>query len=198
MVPLEEPYQSGWKRSFVLREDVARSGKAAFYAALLGKINTVMYSTDKGFKQKKRRFRKRVYVDTPQFLRAFYLHQWYNPNCCLSAEERVHFHLVEEVRDKLLEYKYVFSEPWRYVLKIERNMITHVKLVDEVLEQRIAQLDNYIERRSLSPAMQKAMKGYTWRWRHFEEKAKYRNPLRDKPLHQILETVAEEAVLDSR
>ncbi len=104
---------------------------------------------------------------------------------------------MEEARDKMVVYKYVFSEPWRYVPKVEPNMITHVKLVDEVLEQEIAQLHNYIERRHLSAAMQKAMNGQTWRWRDFDEKAKYRNPLKDKPLHQLLGIVADETVFDS-
>jgi len=55
MVQLEEPYQRGWKRSFILREDVARCHAAEFYAILLAKINTETYSTNKGFTHKKRR-----------------------------------------------------------------------------------------------------------------------------------------------
>ena len=36
-VPLAEPYQKGWKRFFVLREDVKRSNNAGFYESLLEK-----------------------------------------------------------------------------------------------------------------------------------------------------------------
>ena len=53
LVPLAEPYQKGWKRFFVLREDVQGSNKAGFYESLLEKINTIQYSKDKGFKAKK-------------------------------------------------------------------------------------------------------------------------------------------------
>ena len=31
MIPLEHPYQKGWKRFFVLRKDVQQSAKAVFY-----------------------------------------------------------------------------------------------------------------------------------------------------------------------
>ena len=60
MVPLEQPYQKGWKRFFVLREDVRRCNKAAFYQQLLDKINTVQYSNDKNFKAKKNRSSKKT------------------------------------------------------------------------------------------------------------------------------------------
>ena len=131
-------------------------------------------------------------MDTPQFLKSFHLHEWSNPNLKLTEQERAHFHLREEVRDKKLVYKYVFSEPWRYMLKVEPNMITHAKMVDEILEQQIAQLNNYVERRHLGPTMQRAMNGSCWRWKYFEEKAKYRNLLMNMPLHRILSNATED------
>jgi hypothetical protein len=42
-VPLEPPVQRGWKRTFVLRADVASSAKAVFYQGILDKINRVDY-----------------------------------------------------------------------------------------------------------------------------------------------------------
>src|SRR5882762_7889462 len=55
LVPLEHPYQRGWKRFFVVRDDVKRSEQAEFYQTLLEKINTTEYHYDKSFKRKKRR-----------------------------------------------------------------------------------------------------------------------------------------------
>jgi hypothetical protein len=186
MVPLEQPYQPGWKRSFMLREDVARSGNAAFYEELLHKINTLMYAPDKGFKMTRRVKRKRVYVDRPQALRDFHPYQWYSRNCPLSDTERKHFHLQEFMHHKELTHKYVFSEPWRFVLKVEPRIITHHKLVDEVLEQQIGQLDRYIESRNLDPAISRAKQGSCWKWKNYEEKAKYKNPHLNTPLHAVL------------
>ncbi|MGV3588803.1 MAG: hypothetical protein ACO1OF_17490 [Adhaeribacter sp.] len=42
--PLKPPVQKGFKRFFVLRDDVAWSPRAAFFQEILDKINTVQYS----------------------------------------------------------------------------------------------------------------------------------------------------------
>src|SRR4029078_1937661 len=48
-VPLIPPFQRGWKRSFVLRDDVARSPQAKFFQNILDKINTRDWSYRKDF-----------------------------------------------------------------------------------------------------------------------------------------------------
>ncbi len=68
--PLTPPVQKGWKRFFVLREDVARSKQADFYERILKKINTYAQSYRKDFKGKKEgegaRYKK--YVVKKQYL----------------------------------------------------------------------------------------------------------------------------------
>jgi hypothetical protein len=190
MIPLAEPYQRGWKRTFVLREDVARSGKANFYAALLPKINTTMYSPDKSFKRKskRRKNRKRQYEERQQLLREFYTREWMH-NCKLSPEEKAHFYPKEcRSRDgKTMTIKYVFAEPWRFVLRISPRMITHAKMHDEVLEQEIRQVANYIDKHHLSPRIMKLTRGQSWRSYWSAENGKYKNPFKNKPLYRILE-----------
>lgn len=66
--PLVPPVQKGWKRSFVLREDVARSRYAAFYEGILARINTTLWSHRKDFMKKKRAFGRKKYVVREQFL----------------------------------------------------------------------------------------------------------------------------------
>jgi hypothetical protein len=78
-VPLSEPYQKGWKRYFVLREDVKRSKNAGFYQSLLEKINTIQYSKDEAFKVKKRRKRRNVYEVKKQAVREFDQQEWDSP-----------------------------------------------------------------------------------------------------------------------
>ena len=53
--PLTPPVQRGWKRFFVLRDDVARSDDAQFFQNILAKINTEKWSYRKDFKKKKRK-----------------------------------------------------------------------------------------------------------------------------------------------
>jgi hypothetical protein len=49
------PIQRGWKRFFVLRQDVLTSKEGSFFQELLEKINTTEYSHRRDFKVKKRR-----------------------------------------------------------------------------------------------------------------------------------------------
>ena len=46
MERLETPYQKGWKRLFVLKENIARSDKAELYQQILDKIKNVQYHYD--------------------------------------------------------------------------------------------------------------------------------------------------------
>jgi hypothetical protein len=66
--PLVPPVQKGWKRIFVLRQDVARSKHAEFYSGILAKINTVQWSHRKDFMKKKRAFGREKYVERGQVL----------------------------------------------------------------------------------------------------------------------------------
>lgn len=67
--PLIPPFQKGWNRSFVLREDVAASKDTEFFQGILNKINTCHWSHQKNFRIKKRRLGRKYYVVKPQKLR---------------------------------------------------------------------------------------------------------------------------------
>src|SRR5258707_7168048 len=64
---LDEPYQKGWKRLFVLKPEVQRSDKAEFYQGILNAINTVQYHYDRSFKKPKRtgRWHKYYHKELP-------------------------------------------------------------------------------------------------------------------------------------
>ena len=68
LVPLEKPYQKGYVRFFVLREDVRQGKQADFFATLLEKINTYQYADTRKFQKKKKRRGKRVYIARKQEL----------------------------------------------------------------------------------------------------------------------------------
>jgi len=189
IVPLKEPYQKGWKRSFVLRDDVKRSGNAAFYEELLTKINTVEYSSDKAFKTKKRRKTQNIYVAREQHLRAFTWQEWTDPKLKVTDKEKPHFHWQQiwNPFQKCWHERLVFNEQWRYVLQIKPHIITHVKLIDSVLEQQIKQLDNRIERNHLRPRMSKIIGGrYHYGKLPYNQNKLYKSFVKNKPLHAIL------------
>jgi|GEM_PF-4576667 len=152
---LEEPYQRGYKRYFVVREDVARSKYGHFYEELLPYINTVEYSLNAEFKTRKCRRKKGKKQYT---LKRQYLHQiiHYDFN---KVPSKFHKHFVER-RKKYYRNHYckylVFKEAWRYRLVIEPNIITHKRIIDSKLESDIQKLDNYIDKQLLNVKISKA------------------------------------------
>lgn len=190
MVPLENPYQKGWKRHFVLRDDILRSPSAAFYVQLLEKINTVQYHPEKSFKLKKKRKRRKIPLERRQFLQDFTEWQWQHRSLKLTEEDKAHFHLYEQTskngKEKLLRYR--FNEPWRYVLQVKPHFITEVKMLDQALEQEIQLLNNRIDHQHLQPRINK-LTGGAYRYQPWRENCNrsYRNLLYKEALASFLE-----------
>lgn len=197
MIPLENPYQKGWKRYFVVREDIKRSPSAGFFTTLLEKINTVQHHPDKSFKIKKRRRgsrkRSKGAEVRRQFLQEFLEWDWNHHSLKLTEPEKAHFHLYEKTsKDRKSKcFVYRFNEPWRYVLQVKPHMITEVKMVDSLLEQEIQLLDNYITNHYLKRRMNKITgRGYSiYGWGQ-EVKPRYRIPKRNRTLSAFLEQCA--------
>lgn len=184
MVPLQHPYQRGWKRFFVLRDDVKHSPRMAFYEALLPKINTVEYHHDKSFKRKKRRKKRYGYHIKQQLLQEFHPYYWYANKMGLTEEEKACFTRVEtyNIKTRQAEAKYVIAEPWRYVLKIAPHMVTHIKLIDVDIERELSYIKTNIDNHNLAPRIETLTRGrgyssYDW----FSERAKYINNFKNIP-----------------
>lgn len=161
--PLDPPIQRGWKRTFVLREDIKLSPHAEFFENLLKVINTVQYSHRRDFKKKKKRKGRKVHIDRIQ--QPEVLHEYLFKK--LTAEQQQYFREELEIKahrqhEKIR--KYIFTQVWRFVLKVSPNMITEVKIIDPELESRQTQLDNYIERNRLRPRICK-IRGETYHYR---------------------------------
>ncbi len=188
-VPLAEPYQKGWKRFFVLREDIRRSKDADFYQTLLDKINTVQYSRDKAFRKRKRRMRRYVYTVETQAVREIQVWEWDGPKLKLTEKERMLFFRYERwcPQGKYWKVSYVFAEPWRFVLRIRPHMITEQRTIDANLEAELQRLKNYIERNALGGKIHKLTRSRRgpWNW-HDGVKPQHKHPFINKPLRTIL------------
>ena len=161
---LAVPYQKGWKRSFALRDDVRKSTRAAFFEGILEKINTVQYSMRKDFKKKRRSRGRSGYIAQPQELRALY--PSYFQRMKFTEEELSWFHPEEYwcTHCRLWRTRYVFREPWRFVLKTEPNMITQRKRLDEELERQLHELRTIVE---FYPARTRLYKLHGYKSRHW-------------------------------
>ncbi|WP_345954000.1 hypothetical protein [Mucilaginibacter sp. PAMB04168] len=183
-VPLDAPYQRGWKRFFVLRDDIRKGPKADFYEALLEKVNTFEYHHDRFFKRKKRRKGKYGYVVKKQNLRELDEYDWNSSKLALTEEEKACFTRTESfhIRTRRLEIKYVITEPWRFVLKVAPHIITHRKMVDTELESELSKLNNYVRAHNYDPRMHRLTSGKRYRWKdEFNERLKYINTLKNLP-----------------
>jgi hypothetical protein len=185
-VELNSPIVRGWKRYFVLRDDVAKSKQASFFESILSKINTTQYSYRKDFRVKKRKWGKKVYVVKELHLlrpQAF----CFNKMKFTEAEKQ--FFEERLVQDKWTTkpYKiYVFKESWRFVLRVRPNIITKTRARDEVIESRIQQINNYLENGALIGRLAHLSNGRRNSW-YDEEKSKEKNPLKNKPLATTLD-----------
>lgn len=181
------PYQQGWKRFFVLRDDTARSKQAEFFTGLLEKINTVQYSHRKDFKVKRRRWGRKIYVDKPQYLMR--LHHSLMNKLNLTEKEQLCFYLVTEYNTtrKCWVSAYQFIEPWRYQLKVAPNMITRLKRISRDLELEKTSIQHHLERNCLRPRLNKLLHGRKRCGLKLQYQRAKENPFRNQSLATILD-----------
>ncbi|MFH7015303.1 hypothetical protein [Flavobacterium sp. FlaQc-47] len=164
---------------------------------MLEKINTVQFSSEKSFKKKKNRRRKHVYVEKLQTVKEFSESEWRSPKLTLKEKEKTHFYKSEHWCPNCKRYKihYVFSDPWRYVMRVRPNMITHTKMVDAVLESEIQILDNYITNLNLRYKINKLVDGFSYRWSYYQdENPRERNPIKNKSLPVLYQQYVDEMI----
>lgn len=181
---LKPPYQRGWKCVFVLREDVARSKDGPFFEALLEKINTTQYHWRKDFKLKKRRRGRKIYVDHNQKLKEFCPYTF--DKMKFTDKEKMFFELVYVLQYKQPQPVYIFTEPWRYVLRVQPNMITKVRIIDYDLEARREEIDAFLTWNHLYPRLRKILNTQD-KWRRQYEDEKYQSPLKNKSFAEMLD-----------
>ena len=198
LIPLENPYQQGWVRYFVLREDVLRSPNAEFFQNLLTKINTYKYSNTKSFSRKVRKKGKKSIVEESQELYRVCTYQWNCEKFGLTDKEKAYFTFVVEWSEafkRFLHY-YKFNESWRYVLRVRPHFITHRKAIDEVLESELQGIDNRITNYHLRNKINKLKSGRGKYKGYYdeEEKPKYIDPYKNKSLQELYENYVNEKI----
>jgi len=195
--PLVPPVQRGWIRFFVLREDVARSKQAMFFQNILNKINTAYCYHRKDFKTKKRKLGRKIYVVQTQELMRPDEQEFQKLNFTDAEKKLFHaeYHYNKWSRKFIL--RFVFDEPWRFVLRVKPNMIEKQKKIDPVKESWLGEIHNYIKRNDYRKRMQRILDGhykYThWKQRE-EDKAGEKYTFKNKSLSAILDITREEVL----
>ena len=191
LVPLEKPYQKGYVRFFVLREDVRQGKQADFFATLLEKINTYQYADNRKFQKKKKRRRKPVYVARKQELYAFNQWEWQRAleRGKFTEKECAYFARIEcfnRQKDRF-ETHYEFTEAWRFELRVKPNMITHYRPVDVAIERELAELDKIINDYNNWNIIAKIIYGHSYRysWLYYEKRYNSKEKYKRTPLKEI-------------
>ena len=189
LVPLEKPYQKGYVRFFVLREDVRQGKQADFFATLLEKINTYQYADNRKFQKKKKRRRKPVYVARKQELRSFSQRELERAldSGEFSVKEYLYFAKVEcfnRQKDRFETY-YEFTEPWRFELRVKPNMITHYRPVDIAIERELAELDKIIDNHKNWGTITHKIYGRRNSWNQYQKRYTPKEKYKRTPLKEI-------------
>lgn len=185
-VALHPPVMRGWKRFFILRDDVARGRNATFFSNILSRINTVQYSSRKDFKVKKRKTGRKIYVIKEQRLQQLCETQFNKFNFTDAEKQLFEEQYVKESWQKQPVKKFVFREPWRFVLRTRPNMITRIRARDETIEKRIHEISSFLERRGLNGKLNRLLSGSA-KWYRRAMRKKDKNPFMNKSKEQFLD-----------
>ena len=189
LVPLEKPYQKGYVRFFVLREDVRQGKQADFFATLLEKINTYQYADTRKFQKKKKRRGKRVYISRKQELYTFSQWEWERAleKGKFTQKERAYFAKIEcfnRQKDRF-EIHYEFTEAWRFELRVKPNMITYYRPVDIAIERELAELDKIIDDYKNWGIIHSKIYGRSYSWRQYQKRYMPKEKYKRTPLKEI-------------
>lgn len=195
--PLIPAVQRGWKRFFVLRDDVARSKQAAFFEGILKKINTYDWSYRKDFKIKKRKFGRKIHVvKEQQLLRP---DEYHFKKLGFKDKEIQFFHpefSYQKERGRFIK-RYVFNEPWRFVLRVRPNMIDKQRKTDPEKESRLEEIRNYLDGHDLNKRTQRILDGH-YKYRYWKQRAeikpKEKHPFKNKSFSAMMDCINEEVL----
>lgn len=171
LIPYDKPVRNGYKKYFVLRDDVKRRNDAEVFERILTIINTTVYSADTDFKvtRKVRRkgwrgkiHKKKEIVEIPHFLRVIPKQQWEKLNWP-SHFTKYFYYGVAQQQDRygnVRRYEgYIFVNPYFFDTEIKEHFVTHYQKRDPDLESQIAKLDNKLWGEHLWPKISNMLRG---------------------------------------
>ena len=168
VVPLEEPYQQGWHRYFVLRDDAKNRDDSRYMQQALDLVNNQQYSHREDFKTKD--YKTGKWLPLNQRLGHITEEKYETLN------ERIKKYFMKATWFVYTDYQrktrkvvtgYVLREQFYYVLKIVPRMVTHQWIPDEEYETRMAEMQHYFQRAGLWPKIEKMM---NWNHKNFYDR----------------------------
>lgn len=200
---LNPPIQRGYQRLFVLTEATRYTKRASFYQGILDKINTAQFSSTKRFARKKRKIRKWRYRDVKEQQLQQPIDWQFHREGRFTEDEKKYFYPVEyyDYACKMWRCRYIFTEPWRFELRIRPYFITKVKRKDPALEQYRDELEDLRNRPDNFGRLIRMWGGNRYAWKKVinekNDRKRYAyNSFRNVPLYRIVENYKEEQTWD--
>ena len=181
-VELPKPERWGYKRFFVLREDVANSKEAEFYKGILKLVQNTVLSRDKEFLYKDYKTKKKLPIE--QHIGNISHKDWNKmiAENKLTAKQQACFELrwYFNKNGKSGFYVYELIKDYMFVYKVQPHYITHRFIINPQLESELKELSNRIEKQNLWPKIGKVF-GWSNGWKDYADaKAKLINRAMDK------------------
>ena len=144
-VPLENPYQRGWKIKVALREDISKRKDAYLIEKLIRMATIDGYTRSVEVVREIRRskniifFQEDDYYKYPQYPRFHLISE--NTINNLSIQERKYFVYYKSI-GKTKFYR-LYLPRYYFIYKVEKHIVTHKKLIDPLVEGEIFNLNKW-------------------------------------------------------
>jgi hypothetical protein len=146
-IELEKPIRSGFKKFYVLRDDIANRQDAGVFKSILKVINDTIYCKNEEFKAKK--YYSKQLENLPHDLKFIGVKEWIDKKYPESWKK--YFDLkTKVVRSRHGQYSftgYFFRYEWYFVPKIEPHFITHLPQLDPELEAKLEEIRNTMDQK---------------------------------------------------
>ncbi len=150
-IKLDKPRFAGYKRYFILRDDVARRKDVQDFRDILELLNSTIFS------RKKEDFVRFDFDDPPfnekQKLKTLSVKQYDN----LRTGLQKYFIKLTRWDWRKKEQRYEFIHPHMFVLKVKHHYITEVPMLNKDMESEIGRMQERINREHLWPKIDKIL-----------------------------------------
>lgn len=186
-VPLEEPLQRGWRRFHVMTEKAERRDDCETLRKILKKIGNARFRNVPEFRRKRGKGRRRKFVDIEQPLDEIPPSYWKSYGW--PDAWRSYFRLKVRRCNRRTYETLVFAFPYLFELKIEPHMVTKLYVRDAAVEQRISEIEHWLEHHHAKPRLEWLM-GDTYHWRD-QRRDTLRNRVAARELRQAMQNPSE-------
>lgn len=145
LIQLDKPIQKGFRKDFVLREDITRRRDSHEITRILSAINQTVYCQKEDFKVKK--WHSKQMEDIPHKLRHIPANQWDRLQWPPHYKKWFTFRegVIENKWGTLIIKGYWFNYPYMFVEKVSPHIVTHIKQHFPDIEREEAEIKRFFE-----------------------------------------------------